>query len=50
MDRIEAHKRQIEAAHESLNDICMSISARAGNQSTSFSLSADLGCLIPKET
>lgn len=49
LDRIEAHQRQQDAARESLNDICLSIAARAGQTETNFALSADLGCLIPKE-
>lgn len=49
MGRIEAARAQMLVAQESLNDIGMSIAARAGGTATEYQLSADLGCLIPKE-
>lgn len=49
LQRIEAAQRQIAIAQESMNDIGMAIAARAGHAAPNFKLSADLGCLIPKE-
>lgn len=47
LDRKRAADIQVAVAEESLNDICMAIAARAGQTSIHFSLSADLGFLMP---
>ena len=50
MDRIEAAQRQIAIAQESLSDVGMAIAARSGGTAQSYSLSADMGALIPKRS
>ena len=49
LSRAEAAKQQMSIAQEALNDVCMTIAARAGCTTKTFSLSADLGFMIPKE-
>ena len=45
----EAAKAEYERTMAVVNDIGMTIAARAGRTETNFKLSADLGCLIPIE-
>jgi len=49
MSRVEAAKQQMMIAQEALNDVCCTIAARCGCTTKTFSLSADLGFMIPKE-
>lgn len=49
MSRVEAAKQQMMIAQEALNDVCCTIAGRAGCTAKTFSLSADLGFMIPKE-
>ena len=46
--RFEKATRETEQAHEALNDIAMAIALRAGGTATEYAISADLGCLVPK--
>lgn len=48
LERLEKANREANQAHEALNDIAMSIALRAGGTATEYAISADLGCLIPK--
>ena len=45
----EAAKAEHERAMAMVNDIGMTIAARAGGDAKNYKLSADLGCLIPIE-
>ena len=45
----EAAKAEHERAMAMVNDIGMTIAARAGGEAKNYKLSADLGCLIPVE-
>lgn len=49
LNRYKRAAHEADQAHEALNDIAMSIAQRAGRTEAQFAISADLGCLIPKE-